>query len=114
MTKEQATRKGILSPDTVKKLRHRFCEPRADLQTLAEESRAHDEIARNLHELRTSAGYTQGQLGRLAGTTGSVISKLEQATFEGHSLTILRRIGAALNQRLEVRFVPIPSAEQRD
>ena len=29
------------------------------------------------------------------------------ADYEGHSLAMLRRIGAALNQRVQIRFVPI-------
>jgi len=44
---------------------------------------------------------------KLIGTTASVICRLEDADYEGHSLGMLRRIGAALNQRVEIRFVPI-------
>jgi len=36
----------------------------------------------------------------------STIARLEDADYEGHSLSILRRIAEALNQKLEVRFVP--------
>jgi hypothetical protein len=43
----------------------------------------------------------------LIGTTASVICRLEDADYEGHSLAMLRRIAAALNQRVEIRFVPI-------
>jgi transcriptional regulator with XRE-family HTH domain len=57
--------------------------------------------------LRTKAGLTQAQLGKLIGTTASVICRLEDADYEGHSLAMLRRIAAALNQRVEIRFVPI-------
>jgi hypothetical protein len=38
-------------------------------------------------------------------TTQSVISRLEDADYERHSLTMLQRIADALNCRLEVRFV---------
>jgi hypothetical protein len=34
-----------------------------------------------------------------------VICRLEDADYEGHSLTMLYRIAAALNHRVEVRFV---------
>jgi hypothetical protein len=44
----------------------------------------------------------------LIGTTASVICRLEDADYEGHSLAILRRVAAAMNQRIEIRFVPIP------
>jgi hypothetical protein len=35
-----------------------------------------------------------------------VIARLEDADYEGHSLTMLQRIAAALEQRLEVKVVP--------
>jgi transcriptional regulator with XRE-family HTH domain len=56
------------------------------------------------------AGLTQGELAKLIGTTASVISRLEDADYEGHSLAMLRRIAAALNKRVEIRFVSIKAA----
>ncbi len=41
------------------------------------------------------------------GTTASVICRLEDADYEGHSMAMLRRIAAALKKRVEVRFVPL-------
>ena len=41
------------------------------------------------------------------GTTNTVISRLENDDYEGHSLAMLRRIAAALGKRVEVRFVSI-------
>jgi ribosome-binding protein aMBF1 (putative translation factor) len=72
-----------------------------------EEARANEEIARRIHELRTAAGLTQAQIARLIGTTASVICRLEDADYEGHSLAMLRRIAGALDRRIEIRFVPI-------
>jgi hypothetical protein len=43
----------------------------------------------------------------MIGTTASVISRLEDADYEGHSLAMLRRIAAALDKRVEIRFVPV-------
>lgn len=63
-------------------------------------------IAEMIYAARSAAGLTQAQIARLVGTTQSVISRLEDADYEGHSLSILQRIAAALNKRLEVRFVP--------
>jgi predicted transcriptional regulator len=63
--------------------------------------------ARDRHKLRTAAGLTQATLAKLIGTTASVVCRLEDADYEGHSQGMLRRIGAALNQRVEIRFVPI-------
>jgi DNA-binding XRE family transcriptional regulator len=78
----------------------------ARLQNL-EEARANEEIARKIQELRAAAALTQTQLAKLIGTTASVICRLEDADYEGHSLAMLRRIAAALNQRVEIRFIPI-------
>ncbi len=71
------------------------------------EARANEEIARKIQELRAAAALTQTQLARLIGTTASVICRLEDADYEGHSLAMLRRIAGALNQRVEIRFIPI-------
>ena len=60
------------------------------------------------HLADTLAG--ERQLAQLIGTTASVICRLEDAEYEGHSLATLNRIAAALNQRVEIRFVP---AERR-
>lgn len=72
-----------------------------------DEERVNLEIAQAIYELRTAAGLTQAQLARLVGTTASVICRLEDSDYEGHSLAMLRRIGAALHQRVEIRFVPL-------
>ena len=39
---------------------------------------------------------------RLIGTTQSVISRLEDADNDGHSLTMLSRIASALDQKLTI------------
>lgn len=72
-----------------------------------EEVRANDEIGRRIYELRTKARLTQAQLAKLVGTTASVICRLEDADYEGHSVAMLRRIATALNKRVEIRFVPV-------
>ena len=64
------------------------------------------EIASLLYRLRAQAGLSQRELARRVGTTASVICRLEDADYEGHSLAMLRRIAAALDRRLEIRFVP--------
>ncbi|MCE9594432.1 MAG: helix-turn-helix domain-containing protein [Planctomycetes bacterium] len=63
------------------------------------------QIARVIYQARTAAKLTQKQLADLVDTTQPVIARLEDADYEGHSLAMLRRIAAALDQRLEVRFV---------
>jgi predicted transcriptional regulator len=56
---------------------------------------------------------SQKELADLVETTQSAISRLEDADYDGHSLTMLRRIAAGLNQRVQVRFVPNDSRYAR-
>jgi DNA-binding XRE family transcriptional regulator len=93
--------------DAVEILHRRFYRGKPTRLKSLEEARANQDIARKIYDLRNAAGLTQAQLGKLIGTTASVICRLEDADYEGHSLAMLRRIGAALNQRVEIRFVPI-------
>ena len=70
-----------------------------------EEEYANAEVAQKIYDLRTQAGLTQRQLAKRVGTTASVICRLENADYEGHSLAMLRRIADALDRRVEIRFV---------
>lgn len=63
-------------------------------------------IAGQIYDLRIQAGLTQKQLADLVGTTQSVISRLEDADYSGHTLSMLDRIAAVLHYRVEVRLVP--------
>ena len=62
------------------------------------------ELSRLIYDARKAARLTQKQLADRLGTTQSVISRLESADYEGHSLEMLRRIAEALGQKLELRF----------
>lgn len=63
------------------------------------------EIARKIYDLRTKAGLTQQELAARVGTSKSAICRLEDADYEGHSLSMLKRIAEALDKRVEIRFV---------
>lgn len=75
------------------------------MEALMESARMENAVARQIYSLRTAAGLTQRQLAARVGTKASVICRLEDADYEGHSLSMLRRIARALNQNLEIRFV---------
>jgi len=64
------------------------------------------EIARKIYDLRTKAGLSQRELAKKVGTSASVICRLEDADYDGHSLSLLKRIAEALDKRVEIRFVP--------
>jgi ribosome-binding protein aMBF1 (putative translation factor) len=78
-----------------------------------EEELINAELARKIHDLRIDAGLTQKQLADRVGTTASVISRLEDADYQGHSLAMLRRIATALGKRVEIRFMPAKPATKR-
>jgi DNA-binding XRE family transcriptional regulator len=102
-------RKRMPTTDAVEILHRRYFEGKPVMLAALEEARANDEVARKIYELRTKAGLSQRQLAKLVGTTASVICLLEDADYQGHSLSMLRRIAAALNRRVEIRFVSIHS-----
>lgn len=72
-----------------------------------EQAAADADIATSIYNLRTAAGLSQRALAAKVGTTASVICRLEDADYEGHSMAMLRRVAAAVGQRVEVRFVPL-------
>lgn len=78
----------------------------AELRHLVGQEKLNVRIAEMIHDARSAAGLTQADLANLVGTTQSVISRLEDADYEGHSISMLQRIADAFHQRLEVRFVP--------
>lgn len=88
-----------------------FSDPKGRAQL--EEARASASVARQILALRREAGLTQRELAARIGTKHSVISRLESDDYEGHSLSMLRRIAAALGQRVEIRFVPKRAARIR-
>ena len=94
--------------DAVELLHRRFYEGKPARLKNLEEARANEEIARKIQELRAAAALTQTQLAKLIGTTASVICRLEDSDYEGHSLAMLNRIATALNKRVKIEFVPLP------
>ncbi len=98
--------------DAVEILHRRYYEGRPERLAGLEEERANAEIARKIHDLRNGAGLTQTELANLVGTSASAICRLEDADYEGHSLSMLRRIAAALDKRVEIRFVTARRAAQ--
>jgi ribosome-binding protein aMBF1 (putative translation factor) len=86
-------------------------EPEA--KKLLEEARVNAAVSLLVYEARTKARLSQAELAEKIGTTQSVISRLEDADYDGHSLSMLHRIAGALNKKLEVRFVPDKAAARK-
>jgi ribosome-binding protein aMBF1 (putative translation factor) len=105
MANQRKAKKRTTS-DAVEILYKRFVEGKPEMQAMlaAEETRM--DVAEQICRLRTDAGLTQKELAEKIGTTASVICRLENADYEGHSLSMLRRIATGLNQRVKISFVP--------
>jgi ribosome-binding protein aMBF1 (putative translation factor) len=106
-------KKKKMTTDALEIMDRHFYEGKPERLAELERMRADDAVARRIWELRTKAGLSQRQLAKLVGTTASVICRLEDADYEGHSLAMLNRIAAALHRRVEIRFVPLRRAKPR-
>ena len=76
-----------------------------ELQDMIEEETLNAAIAQRIYDARTKARLSQQALAERVGTKQPVIARLEDADYEGHSLSLLKRIADALDLELEVRFV---------
>jgi DNA-binding XRE family transcriptional regulator len=62
------------------------------------------DVALHLAALRKRAGLSQKELARKLKTTQQQISRLESPGYEGHSLSMLRRVARVLNAKVRVVF----------
>lgn len=83
----------------------------AELQRDVCTAELHLEIASAVYELRESMGFSQSELAAKAGTQQSVISRIEDADYEGHSLNLLNRIAMACGKRLDIGFCSRSSSQ---
>lgn len=61
------------------------------------------DLALLVRAMREDAGLTQAELARRIDTTQSVIARLEDAEYRGHSLSMLERIATACAVTLKLR-----------
>jgi transcriptional regulator with XRE-family HTH domain len=62
------------------------------------------EVAMQLAALRKKSGLSQKELAIRLGTSQQQISRLESPNYEGHSLSMIRRVADALGATVEVRI----------
>jgi len=101
----------------VKRDRHSaFVEQRARASATYRKSFARSlhqiDLALLVREMRESAELTQTELAKRVGTTQSVIARLEDAEYAGHSLTMLERIAAACGVALKLHAEKKPNFER--
>ena len=70
------------------------------------------DLALLVREMREDAGLTQAELAKKVGTTQSVIARLEDAKYAGHSLRMLERIAAACGVALKLHAEKKPNFDR--
>jgi ribosome-binding protein aMBF1 (putative translation factor) len=108
-----ATRKRRPRTSDATRILDRITAQDGALRETIESQKLNAAVAEMILAARERAGLTQGQLAKLVGTTQSAISRLEDADYEGHSLSMLRRIAEALHHRVEVRLVATSQVQRR-
>jgi ribosome-binding protein aMBF1 (putative translation factor) len=99
-------KKKKTTKNAVKVLHHRYIKGSKKRLESLQRQREHLNIAEQIYNLRTREGLSQKELADLVGTTQSVISRLEDADYNGHSLAMLRKIASAFQQKVQVKFIP--------
>jgi ribosome-binding protein aMBF1 (putative translation factor) len=102
----------VTNSRSVQALYDRYIGDDPDRVASYERAVADSQVAGLIHDLRTGVKLSQKELADRVGTTQSVISRLEDADYDGHSLAMLRRVAAALGRRVEVRFAVIEASEE--
>lgn len=74
------------------------------LASAVDEARVEADIAEEIYHARIDARLTQQELADRIGTHESVIARMEDADYQGHSVALLRRIAAATGKRLDISF----------
>jgi ribosome-binding protein aMBF1 (putative translation factor) len=106
-TKKIVKKRQRATTEAVAILHRRYVRGRPEQEAGLEDARLNAAIAQQIYDLRTKAGLTQKDLAELVGTSHSVISRLEDSDYEGHSLQMLQRISVALKYRMQILFVPV-------
>jgi ribosome-binding protein aMBF1 (putative translation factor) len=91
---EQRARKSVTYPKTFVRTLHQI------------------DLALLVREMREDAEFTQTELARKVGTTQSVIARLEDAEYTGHSLTMLERIAAVCGVALKLHAEKKPNFDR--
>jgi len=91
--------------DGMELLDRRYLRNDGEMQKLVEAEFEKLKIGQQIYDLRKEANLTQDELADMIGTTGSVISRLESADYDGHSLKMLERIAVALGKKVAISIV---------
>jgi transcriptional regulator with XRE-family HTH domain len=88
--------------DAVKILQKRYVKNDPSREVSIEEERINSHVARMIYALRKEKDMTQTELAKEINTTQSVISRLEDSDYNGHSLAMLQKICIALGRKINI------------
>lgn len=69
------------------------------------------DVALQIAALRKQAGLSQKDLAKALKTSQQQVSRLESPCYEGHSLSMLRRVADVLHSRVRIVFEPVKKAQ---
>jgi len=99
--------------DAVRALRRKYVGGDPEMGKLVDDHGCQLQIAQRLYEMRNERGLTHKQLAAKVGTTPSVISRLEDADYDGkQSLKMLQRIAHALDCELRIDIHPVDESKR--
>ena len=70
---------------------------------LVAEEELNASVGQLVHDLRVEAGLSLAKLAEMVGTSQSIISRVENADYEGSALEILSRVCFALHRKIGVK-----------
>jgi len=91
--------------NAVEILHRRYIKDQPERKASIQHERINAQVAQLIYDLRKEAGLSQRQLAEMIGTTQSVISRLEDADYEGHSFSMLEKITRVLNRRVRIEAI---------
>ncbi|CAN5149832.1 hypothetical protein BH11CYA1_BH11CYA1_51220 [soil metagenome] len=91
--------------DGIELLDRKYVRKDEKMKKMVEEEFEKLQIGQQIYDLRKEANLTQEELADLVGTTGSVISRLESAEYDGHSVKMLQRVASALGKKVTINIV---------
>lgn len=94
-------------------LRRRIFQSGPDRVGSLEQTRREMALGMKIRRLREDAGMTQKQLADQIGTQPSAISRIEDADYDSHSVSLLQKLAEALDMRLIIDFEPKSSKRSK-
>lgn len=79
----------------------------SQLREMCEQATVNARIAQIIYDVRTQEGLSRKELAEMISTTELVISRLEDADYEGNSFSVLSRIAHALHREVKIDLISV-------